>query len=326
MTGGVVRVAAAVILRDDGAVLLAQRPAGKPYAGWWEFPGGKLEAGETPREALDRELREELGLVVRRASSWFVQRYAYPHANVELNFFRVFSFDGEPVGHDGQAFAWQRPGAFDVEPLLPANTRVLAALLLPPVLGITCASDLGEEAFLERAEAAFRAGLKLVQIREKTWPSTRLDDFVRRLAPLAGSRRVSLVLNGTAADARRLALDGVHWTSGALAAATARPDVRLLGASCHTADELARAADLGADYAVLGPLRPTPTHPDATPIGWDGFAALVAGARLPVYALGGLTRDDLDAAIDRGAHGVALRSGAWNPAPASRARMRTDLR
>jgi 8-oxo-dGTP diphosphatase len=104
---GITRVAAAVIVRCDGRVLLAQRPEGKAYAGYWEFPGGKLEPGETPAQALARELREELGLVVRRAAPWLVQEYVYPHAHVELNFFRVFAWDGEPHGHDGQAFAWQ---------------------------------------------------------------------------------------------------------------------------------------------------------------------------------------------------------------------------
>ena len=124
----IVRVAAAVLLRPDGQVLLAQRPPGKPYEGYWEFPGGKLEPGETPRVALDRELREELGIEVRRAAPWFVQEFVYPHAHVELNFFRVYEWTGELAGHDGQAFAWQGPGHYDGGPLLPANTRILAAL------------------------------------------------------------------------------------------------------------------------------------------------------------------------------------------------------
>jgi 8-oxo-dGTP diphosphatase len=98
----VVRVAAAVILRADGAVLLAQRPQGKPYAGYWEFPGGKLEAGETPAHALARELYEELGITARNASAWLVQEFVYPHAHVELHFFRVFDFDGEPASHDAE--------------------------------------------------------------------------------------------------------------------------------------------------------------------------------------------------------------------------------
>lgn len=129
MNRPVVQVAAAVILRGDGSFLLAQRPVGKVYAGYWEFPGGKLEPGETPYAALVRELREELGLAVVRAEPWRVKRYVYPHAHVELHFFRVLEWEGEPVGHDGQAFAWQRPGAIDVMPLLPANSDVLEALL-----------------------------------------------------------------------------------------------------------------------------------------------------------------------------------------------------
>src|SRR5262249_19327974 len=114
----VVSVAAAVLTRGDGKVLLAQRLQGTPYPGYWEFPGGKLEPGESAASALKRELQEELGISVSRASPWLTQRYEYPHAHVELNFFRVFAWKGEPHGRDGQAIAWQTPGAFDVAPLL----------------------------------------------------------------------------------------------------------------------------------------------------------------------------------------------------------------
>jgi 8-oxo-dGTP diphosphatase len=306
------RVAAAVVVRPDGQVLLAQRPAGKAYEGYWEFPGGKLERGETPAHALARELAEELGLTVRRAAPWLVQEYLYPHAHVELNFFRVFAWDGEPHGHDGQAFAWQRPGAFTVAPLLPANTRIMQALLLPPVYGISCAADVGEDAFLARASRALGAGLKLVQVREKDWSAARVAAFAARLRDLAHAHGAKVLLNGAADAARRLGLDGVHWTSAQLAAATSRPDDLVVGASCHGAAELARAAALGCDFAVLGPVRDTPSHPGARTLGWDAFARAIDGTRLPVYALGGLVPTDLDAAVDRGAHGIAMRRGAWD--------------
>ena len=305
------RVAAAVILRGDGSVLLAQRPPGKPYAGYWEFPGGKLEPGESPRHALDRELAEELGLRVRRAAPWLVQEFVYPHAHVELHFFRVFDYDGEPVGHDGQAFAWQRPGAFDVAPLLPANSRVLAALALPAAMGITCADDMGDEAFVARAALAIGRGLRLVQVREKAWPSARRDALARSLLAIARPHGAKVVVNGEAEDAARVGADGVHWTAATLARATVRPHGMIVGASCHTRDELARAASLGVDYAIVAPVRATPTHPDATPLGWDGFARTIEGTRVPVYALGGLAPADLDAALDHGAHGIAMRRAAW---------------
>ena len=311
MTGSIVRVAAAVILRPDGDVLLAQRPLGKVYAGYWEFPGGKLEPGETPRAALDRELHEELGLTVVRASPWLVQRYVYPHAHVELHFFRVLEWRGEPHGHDNQAFAWQTPGRFGVTPLLPANTLVLRALLLPPVYGITMAGTLGENAFLARAEAALANGLKLVQFREKDWDESRQRALCTALVARADAHGAQVLLNGSVENARAWGCAGVHWTSAALAAASGRPQGVLCAASCHSAAELARAGELGLDFAVLGPVRPTPTHPNAVPLGWSGFAGIAVDTMLPVFALGGLVRADLGAAIAHGAHGIALQRDAW---------------
>jgi 8-oxo-dGTP diphosphatase len=308
---GVVRVAAAVIVRADGAVLLAQRPAGKAYAGYWEFPGGKLERDETPAHALARELREELGIRVRTAAPWLVQEFVYPHAHVELHFFRVLRWDGDPVGHDGQAFAWQDPAAIDVAPLLPANTRVMAALRLPPVYAITCAGDVGESAFVERAQRALAAGVRLIQLREKTWERTRRDAFVARMSALAAPFGAKLLLNGAIDDARALGCAGVHWTARALHAATGRPRDLVVAASCHTRAELTRAAALDVDFVVLGPVLATPTHADAVPLGWGAFADAIAGARIPVFALGGLQPGDLAEAIARGAHGIAMRRHAW---------------
>ena len=311
MTDRVVPVAAAVVTRPDGRVLLAQRPPGKAYAGYWEFPGGKLEPDETPRRALERELAEELGIRVRRAAQWLVQRFVYPHAHVELHFFRVYEWDGDPVGHDGQAFAWQTPGAFDVEPLLPANTLVLRALTLPQVCAITMAADIGESAFLARAKIALDRGLKLIQFREKDWPEARQRALCRAIVELARPHGARVLLNGSEGSARAWGCAGVHRTSAALAAATARPEDLLCSASCHARDEIAKAGALSLDFALLGPVAPTPTHPDAIALGWDGFAAVAAGASLPVFALGGLSRSDLDTAIAHGAHGIALRRAAW---------------
>lgn len=307
----IVRVAVAVLLRSDGRVLLAQRLAGTPYPGYWEFPGGKLEAGESAYDALVRELDEELGVAVLRAAPWLVRRYGYAHADVELHFFRVFAWTGKPAGRDGQAIAWQLPGALDVTPLLPANAAVLSALELPPVYGISMAEDLGEEAFLQRARRALAGGLRLIELREKSWPLERLQRLAERLLPLTLAVGARVLVNGDAALARRLGCAGVHWTSAALHAASARPAGMLCAASCHDEAELARAAQLALDFAVLGPVAPTPSHRGAAPLGWPRVAALLRGTPLPVYALGGLSPDALDTAIGHGAHGIALRRAAW---------------
>jgi 8-oxo-dGTP diphosphatase len=305
------QVAAAVLVRGDGQVLLAQRPAGKAYAGYWEFPGGKVEAGESTRDALVRELREELGIVVQQAHPWLVQEFVYPHAHVELHFFRVFAWTGEIVGHDGQAWAWQLPGQWTVGPLLPANTRILDALCLPPVYGITNAGDVGEDVFIARLQRALERGMRLVAIRERDWPAARRAAFAQRAVAMAHAAGARVLLNGDVDEARHAGCDGVHCTAAALARLTRRPDVQLAAASCHTRGEIDRAAKLGFDFVVFGPVRATATHPDAQALGWEAFGAHIAGARIPVYALGGLAEDDLAMAIRYGAHGVALRSACW---------------
>ena len=251
--------------------------------------------------------------MVRRAAPWLTQRYRYSHAHVELHFFRVFEWDGVPVGHDGQAFSWQPAAHIDVEPLLPANTRILRALRLPPIYGITMASDIGEAAFLARVDAALGAGLMMLELREKDWPAVRQRALADALIARARPRGAKVLLNGNADHARQWGCDGVHLSSAALEATQSRPlaDDLLCAASCHTRAEIVDAARLGLDFAVLGPVLPTPSHPTATLLGWEGFASIAAEAPLPIFALGGLSIDDLPTAIAHGAHGVALRRAAW---------------
>lgn len=123
----VTEVAVGVLVRSDGRYLLAQRPAGKPYEGYWEFPGGKLEPGETVEAALGRELHEELGIVMTQCHRWHTLEHDYPHAYVRLHFCKVTGWTGEPHGREGQAFSWQRLPV-EVAPLLPAAIPVLALL------------------------------------------------------------------------------------------------------------------------------------------------------------------------------------------------------
>ena len=147
----ITEVAAAVIERP-GEFLLAQRPEGKPYPGYWEFPGGKIEPGEDARAALDRELREELGIEVRTATPWITRVYAYTHATVRLHFFRVTRWDNEPRPLEDQAIRWQPITAPDVSPMLPANAPVLAALALPDVMVVSSAASPGIDAWIHRLE------------------------------------------------------------------------------------------------------------------------------------------------------------------------------
>jgi 8-oxo-dGTP diphosphatase len=307
----VIDVVAAVITRSDGSFLLAQRPAGKVYAGWWEFPGGKVEPAEGLLDALSRELCEELGIVVERAHPWITRRFVYPHASVRLHFFRVMCWHGEPHGHEDQTLAWQRTGEITVEPLLPANAPVLRALALPPVYGVSAASALGKEPFLARLDAALAGGLRLVQVREKEMAPGEFADFARRIVHRAHRFGAKVLLNADAAIAFAAGADGIQVAARRLMQTAARPGLELVGASCHDPQELARAAQLELDFVLLGPVLATPSHPDTHPLGWSLLAEWIRDYPLPVYAIGGMGWQDLETAWAHGAHGIAMMRAAW---------------
>ena len=310
----IVEVAAAVMLRAEGReFLLAQRPEGKVYAGYWEFPGGKVEAGESVRDALIRELHEELGITVTACSPWLTRQFTYPHATVRLNFWRVTAWQGEigitaPLEHS--AVAWQECGqAATVEPILPANDPILKALALPTRMAITHAGETGAEHQLEHLEIALNQGLRLVQIRDKSLAAPERAWFAQAATQLAHAHGAIVLVNDDATLARQVGADGVHLSATALAACSERPDFRWVGASCHDREEIRRAGELGLDYALLGPVLPTPTHPEKTGLGWPAFAETVAGNTLPVFALGGMRTEHLPQAQTHGAHGIAMMRG-----------------
>lgn len=305
----ITEVAAAVIERPDGTFLLAQRPAGKPYAGYWEFPGGKIEAGEDARGALERELREELGIELREATPWITRVYAYTHATVRLHFFKVTAWDGEPQRLEDQDIKWQRVAAPDVEPMLPANAPVLAALALPAVMIVSNAAGMGIEAWIRKLAEIAIGEKVLVQVREKTFNAQQVQHVLSRALVRAEPFGSRVVVNSDCGAYPQC--DGVHLTSQALMHSAARPAGALVGASCHGARELDHAEKIGVDYAVVGAVKATASHPGATPMGWGGFAALARDRPMPIYAIGGLTRADLGEARRRGAHGVALLRGAF---------------
>jgi 8-oxo-dGTP diphosphatase len=300
-----VEVAAAVLQRADGAFLLAQRPAGKVYAGYWEFPGGKVEAGEPPQQALARELHEELGIDVERAYPWLTREYVYPHGHVRLNFFRVVSWRNEPHPREDQAIAWQRLGTQLAAPMLPANAPVLASLALPFEYAITDAGGFGIPGMLMHLERRLQNGLRLVQVREPGLSAAQRALLTGQVIGLAHRYGAKVMVKAPCKGA-----DGLHLTAAELMAMQVRPH-GLVAASCHTREELERAMALELDFAVLGPVKPTASHSGSV-LGWQGFATLAQGASLPVYAIGGLTLADLEDAWRAGAHGVAMIRGAWS--------------
>jgi len=307
----IVHVAAAVITRPDGSFLLGQRAPDTFYPGYWEFPGGKVEPGETPRDALIRELDEELGMQVDTAYPWITREHVYEHAHVSLHFFEVSAWRGEIHDRVHSALSWQRADAMDVGPMLPANGPILKALRLPRIFGITHAGEIGIDAQLARLDAALASGLRLVQIREPALPEADRERFARAVVERCHAAGALAVVNGDAALAQRTGADGLHLTASSLTGTATRPDFEWVGASCHTRSDLEKAASLELDYALLGAVKPTLSHPERSALGWPAFSEMITRLPMPVFALGGLSADDLSTAKASGAHGVAGIRAIW---------------
>ena len=309
-----IEVAAAVIHDSAARFLLAQRPAGKAFEGYWEFPGGKVEPGESAADAVRRELHEELGIEVNAVYPWLTRDFEYAHASVRLRFFRIYQWLGELRGRDGQRFTWQitqSARAPNVAPILPANGPILRALELPDIYGITQADALGMVLFKRKLVVALERGLKLVQVREKNLPAESLRQFAEEVVVLSHRHGARVLINGDAQLAHATGADGVHLTSAQLRTVSHRPDFEWVAASCHSREEIDRATQLGADFVVVGPVAETPTHRGAPVLGWAGFAQCVANSAIPVYALGGMQPHDLFKARQSGAHGLAMLRGTW---------------
>ena len=311
MTRKLVDVSAGVLLRPDGCYLLGQRAQDTVYAGYWEFPGGKVEPGETPAQALCRELDEELGIRVTHLRPWLRREHLYEHAHVRLHFFEVAGWEGALDDRVHSALAWVQPDGPTRAPMLPANGPILKALRLPRTMGITHAAELGVDGQLAALDDALAHGLRLVQVREA--PAKR-ELLAREVQARMRAHRGLMLINGDLALARRLGADGVHLPAHMLMAAQERADFEWVGASCHSRAELEHAATLGLHYALLGPVQPTLTHPGQPALGWPAFERLVAGLPMPVFALGGLAPADMARARDAGAHGIAAIRGLWEQA------------
>ncbi|ATE58565.1 Nudix family hydrolase [Thauera sinica] len=311
MTRKRVEVAAGVLTLPDGRYLLGQRAGDTVYAGYWEFPGGKVEAGESPSRALCRELDEELGIHVTHLRPWLRREHVYEHAHVALNFFEVTGWTGEIRDRVHGALAWVRPEEPVPEPMLPANGPILKALRLPRLMGITQAAELGVDAQLAALDAALAGGLRLVQVREAGLEAALRPGFAREVVRRVHAHGGLVVINADPVLACEVGADGLHLPARLLAGLHGRPELPWVGASCHDRDELERAAALGLDYALLGPVEATRTHPGLPGLGWQRFGALAAGLPLPVFALGGLDASAMEMARDAGAHGIAGIRGVW---------------
>ncbi len=306
-------VAAAVIRGTDGRVLIARRPEHKHQGGLWEFPGGKVEAGEAVEVALARELHEELGIDVIASRPLIQVRHDYPDLAVLLDVHEVGAFTGEPHGREGQPLAWVAPRELPDYEFPEANRPIVAAARLPAHYLIT-PDDLEPAELLRGVRRALADGIRLLQLRAPNMYSPEYRDLATDIQGLCAGK-AQLMLKGPLEWLGDFPAAGWHLTAAQLRkyAANGRPfpRERWLAASCHDAEELALAAQMGVDFVTLSPVQATQTHPEAAPLGWDSAAELIRGFNQPVYLLGGVGPAEQARAWQAGAQGVAGIRAFW---------------
>lgn len=309
----VLHVAVAAIVNARSEVLLSLRPQHLHQGGLWEFPGGKLEDGESVGKALEREIAEELGIHIGTLRPLIRVHHRYPDRQVLLDVWRVEEFSGQVQGLEGQLVEWVPIDQLALRAFPAANRPIVQALQLPPTYLITPEPDIRQEIFLQRLQRALEAGAALVQLRAPRLSPGDYVDLARSVIDLCRQHGARVLLNAEASLVEQLGADGLHLNSRRLTDAARRPlspDFKVI-ASCHNREQLQRAGDIGVDAAVLSPVQPTASHPGVRPLGWPQFAEWVDACPFPVYALGGMAPADVATAQAHGGQGIAAIRFLW---------------
>lgn len=307
-----VHVAVGVVIRN-GRVLIARRPEHAHQGGLLEFPGGKVEPGETVQQALVREMYEETGLqlIANDLQPVIGIHHDYGDKRVFLDVWTTTSAAGQAESREGQPVQWLLPDELQDTDFPEANRPVIRALQLPSQLALTGAIDLEGGVGLRRLQQSFKASpqpMIVLRVPDAAHCNEHYDTLVRGAVALCHGAGSRLMLHGAPELLQRYPqVAGVHMPWREAGKITQRPQGTgyWLGVSCHNADQLAHAAEIGADYATLGHVMETLSHPGEPALGWDRFRRLVAAARLPVYAIGGVAPNDVLPARQLGAQGIA---------------------
>jgi 8-oxo-dGTP diphosphatase len=296
------QVAVGVITNQNSEILLTLRPKHVHQGGLWEFPGGKLEAGESVQQALYRELQEEIGIQVETAQPLIRVRHDYGDKRVELDVWRVTQYTGTATACEGQQMRWVGPEQLPMFSFPAANMPIIKAAQLPECYAILEGRSVEE--VLKNCTSILKRGIKLIQLRLKTLAVTDRTSVLPLLVAQCQQQQVKLLLNSDL-GLSPVGITGIHLSSRSLLASQTRPIATWVAASCHNLQELKHAEQIGVDFVVLAAVKATTTHPGQTPLGWETVSAWIDQVNLPVYVMGGLSQTDLPTAFLAGAQGIA---------------------
>ncbi len=313
----IVHVAVAVIVNTNNEVCISLRHKNAHQGGLWEFPGGKVEQGETIKQALIREIKEELNLEIKQLRPLITINHSYDDKAVCLHVCKVISYQGEATGLEGQQLKWLPVSQLYAHDFPAANLPIIKAVQLPDKYLIT-GKFIDSDDFIYKLKNALDSGIQLVQLRLKkgTLSSDKVPSLLHQASLLCAKVDAKLLFNIPEdylklINISTIKFDGFHADSKTLKILSQRPEGRLFSASCHNMEELLLAIKLNSDFVVLSPVQKTASHPDMQAMGWSQFSNLVENIPVPVYALGGVSENDLEAAWQHGAQGIAAISALW---------------
>ncbi len=307
-----VHVAVGVICNKQGQYLVSKRHDHLHQGGLWEFPGGKVEAGESVFAALKRELYEELDIHIKQAEPLVKLAYQYPDKNVLLDVWLVDSFDGVAHSPQGQEIRWLALSELSHYDFPVANRGILNCLNYPVYYAIT-GQYTGLEDYTSKLHQCLTRQPVLLQCRLN--PETEnILDFIDVSLQLCKAKNTKLIVNSDITFLDKRDIDGIHLNSKRLFDYSSRPvdDNKILAASVHNKAELEQASRIKADLVVVSPVFHTTSHLCQTTLGWDGLTELVKHSDIPVFALGGMKKSMLAETKKTGAYGIAAIREFWD--------------
>ena len=279
-------VAIGLIYDPSGKILIAKRGSHQELAGRWEFPGGKVEARETPAETIRRELFEELDIKVSDPQPCFTFEYAYPKKTIRFYVFEIYQFSGNAIGKENQPIQWIDPNRLSDFNLPDANAIITNTLPLPKHYGITPSlMNTNDSAhWMDNILTAQQQHqLRLIQFRSPELTAAEYTEVAKQLQSQLSSKRCKLILNCEPELAMALNADGVHLTQKRFITSLTERDPsveaffekRFVSVACHDLESLQLPQQRPINCALVSPVLPTQTHPDAKPLGWKPLTELV---------------------------------------------------
>lgn len=300
-------VVVGVIQNSRDEILISYRKPALHQGGLWEFPGGKVDRGETPAIALCREFEEELGIQPTQFFPFTQIKYKYPDKSVLLDVWRITQFVGEPFGKEGQSIEWRHKSKFDSNDFPAANAPIIRLSTLPQLLPITPIFE-SLDLLLTQLGRWIDAQYSLVFIRQPQLDPKTYSHWFSEASKLCLNSHTRLIHSlEHDCEVAYPSLAGFHASSAKLLEMQGRPfgDEYYLSVSCRNELELDKALQVSADFAFLSPVHRAELSPHAIPLEWDGFASIAGHCKVPLYAIGDVSLDEREQALSAGAYGIA---------------------